>query len=301
MPRFGGSRAAAPVPVLGGISDLAAVVDQTKARQVILAFSSQPDHALVDAIRECQQLGVSVSLVPRLFESISARATLDHVGGLPLLSLRPTDPRGWEFAIKHAFDRIAALIALILAAPLMAAIAIGVRLSSPGGALFCQRRVGRDGRVFDLLKFRTMYETAAPTRFELLEGCAPGGIEGEDRRTSFGRWLRDSSLDELPQLINVLRGEMSLVGPRPERPEFVERFATEVLRYQDRHRVKSGITGWAQVHGLRGQTSIRDRVEWDNYYIRNWSLGLDLRILAMTVADMVHLRGQGEPRSDVRR
>lgn len=280
-----GPRAA--LPVLGGPSDLAAAVAQTGARRVILAFSSQPDHELVDEIRRCEHLGVGVSLIPRLFESISGRATLDHVGGLPLLSLHPTNPRSWEFAIKHALDRALALLGLIAAAPLLAGIALGVRLTSPGPVLFRQRRVGRDGRVFDLLKFRTMCEATAPVRFELLKDCAPGGVEGKDRRTRFGRWLRGTSLDELPQLINVLRGEMSLVGPRPERPEFVERFTAEVIRYQDRHRVKSGITGWAQINGLRGQTSIGDRVELDNYYIRNWSLGLDLRILALTAVEVV--------------
>jgi exopolysaccharide biosynthesis polyprenyl glycosylphosphotransferase len=284
------------VPVLGAESDLRAAVALTGAQRVILAFSAQPDHELVDQIRECQQLGVGVSLVPRLFESINERATLDHVGGLPLLSLRPTDPSGWEFAVKHAIDRGVAVLALIGAAPLMAAIALAIRLTSPGPVLFRQRRVGRDGQVFDLLKFRTMYEATGPVDFELRAGSAPGGVEGEDRRTPFGKWLRDASLDELPQLINVARGEMSLVGPRPERPEFVERFTGEVLRYQDRHRVKSGITGWAQVNGLRGQTSIGDRVEWDNYYIRNWSLRLDLRIVALTLTEILRWRDSATSR-----
>jgi exopolysaccharide biosynthesis polyprenyl glycosylphosphotransferase len=279
------------VPVLGGPEDLTQALANTGAKHVILAFSSEPDHVLVDKVAECQRLGVSVSLVPRLFESINGRAVLDHVGGLPLLSLHPTDPRGWEFAVKHAFDRSFALFSLIALAPLMALIAVAVRLSSPGPVLFCQRRVGRDGKSFELLKFRTMREPDGSHEFELPLGCAPGGVEGLDRRTTVGRFLREMSLDELPQLINVLRGDMSLVGPRPERPEFVERFAVEVNRYEDRHRVKSGITGWAQVNGLRGQTSIGDRVEWDNYYIQNWSLRLDLRIMALTVAEVLRLRG----------
>ncbi len=284
-------RSQAPlVPLLGGPDDLADAVARTGARRVILAFSSEPDHVLVDKVKECQRLGIEVSLVPRLYESINERATLDHVGGVPVVSLRPTDPSSWQFAVKHAFDRTFALLALAALAPVMIAIALAVRLSSPGPVLFRQRRVGRDGRVFDVLKFRTMREARSTHEFELPHGCAPGGVEGEDRRTAFGRWLRGTSLDELPQLINVLRGDMSLVGPRPERPEFVERFTAEVKRYEDRHRVKSGITGWAQVNGLRGQTSIADRVEWDNYYIQNWSLRLDLRIIALTVAEVLRFR-----------
>jgi len=283
---------AAPfIPVLGGIEDLNAALERTGARRVILAFSKDPDEAMVDKVRHCQQQGIEVALVPRLYEAISERAELDHVGGMPLVSLRPLDPKGWQFMVKHTVDRTFAFLALLAFAPLMLAIAIAVRASSPGPILFRQRRVGRDGRVFDLLKFRTMREGSGEERFEPYRGFAPGGVEGEDRRTRVGHWLRRTSLDELPQFINVLRGEMSLVGPRPERPEFVRRFSAEVARYEDRHRVKSGITGWAQVNGLRGQTSIADRVEWDNYYIQNWSLRLDLRILAFTVIEILRLRG----------
>jgi exopolysaccharide biosynthesis polyprenyl glycosylphosphotransferase len=279
------------LPVLGGLEDLAVAVEQTGARQVILAFSSEPDHVLVEKVEECQQLGVEVALVPRLYETVNERSTLDYVGGLPLLSLRPTDPRGWQFAVKHSIDRTFAGLALLALAPMMIAIAIAVRFSSPGPILFRQRRIGRDGHAFDVLKFRTMRMPNADLDFEPEEGCAPGGVEGTDRRTKLGRFLRDLSLDELPQFINVLRGDMSLVGPRPERPEYVERFAAEVDRYEDRHRVKSGITGWAQVNGLRGQTSIADRVEWDNWYIQNWSLRLDLRIVALTIAEVLRFRG----------
>jgi exopolysaccharide biosynthesis polyprenyl glycosylphosphotransferase len=279
------------LPVLGGPDDLADVIERTGARHVILAFSSEPDHILVSKVRECEQLGVGVSLVPRLYETINERTTLDHVGGLPLLTLNSIDPRGWQFAIKHAVDFGTALLVLALLSPILLLIAAVVKLSSAGPVMFRQRRVGRDGREFDVLKFRTMRQPPAPgSSFEPLAGLAPGGVEGLDRRTPVGRLLRELSLDELPQLINVLRGNMSLVGPRPERPEYVERFLRDVARYEDRHRVKSGITGWAQVHGLRGQTSIVDRVEWDNYYIQNWSLRLDLRILAMTIAEVLRFR-----------
>jgi exopolysaccharide biosynthesis polyprenyl glycosylphosphotransferase len=279
------------IPVLGTPDDLEEAIGVTGAGHVILSFSSEPDHVLVETVRQCQALGVNVSLVPRLYESINERATLDHVGGVPLVTLHTIDPKGWQFALKHALDRSAALLGLIVLSPMLAVIAALVKVTSPGPTLFHQQRVGRDGRTFDVLKFRTMTSLAPEPSFELEDGLAPGGVEGPDRRTSIGRILRDLSLDELPQLYNVLRGDMSLVGPRPERPEFVVRFARDVARYEDRHRVKSGITGWAQVHGYRGQTSIADRVEWDNYYIQNWSIWLDLRIILMTIAEVLRFRG----------
>jgi exopolysaccharide biosynthesis polyprenyl glycosylphosphotransferase len=257
-------------------------VRETGARHVILAFASAPDRGFVSVVRRCDELGLEIWMVPRLFDSMNERVTLDRLGGLPMLNMRVTDPKGIQFAVKHAFDRLVAGLGLVAMAPVLLALALAVRRSSPGPALFRQRRVGRDGKAFDLLKFRSMVPADAPAPFQPRNGSAPGGVEGVDRRTRLGRWMRRTSLDELPQLINVLRGDMSLVGPRPERPEFVELFGGDVSRYKDRHRVKSGITGWAQVNGLRGQTSVVDRVEWDNYYIENWSLRLDLKIIALT-------------------
>jgi lipopolysaccharide/colanic/teichoic acid biosynthesis glycosyltransferase len=173
---------------------------------------------------------------------------------------------------------------LLLISPLFLTLMLLVRLSSPGPIFFQQERVGRDGQVFGCLKFRSMRPPrASDAAFELGSGSAPGGVEGVDRRTKIGKIMRATSMDELPQFINVIRGEMSLVGPRPERPEFVELFEMQIRRYGERHRVRAGVTGWAQVNGLRGQTSIADRAEWDNYYIENWSLGLDFKILLLTV------------------
>ncbi|MBJ7329450.1 MAG: exopolysaccharide biosynthesis polyprenyl glycosylphosphotransferase [Solirubrobacteraceae bacterium] len=270
-------------PVLGGPADLAAAAEQTGARNVLLAFSHAPDQDLLPTIRHAEALGLEVSLVPRMFESMNDRVIYDPLGGLPLLGLRRTNPRGWQFTVKHTLDRLLAALLLFALLPALAAIALSVKLSSPGSVLFRQRRVGRDGRSFDLLKFRTMTDDGvAPRGFAPGVGAAPGGVEGTDRRTRAGRLLRRTSLDELPQLLNVLKGEMSLVGPRPERPEFVELFSADLRRYEDRHRVKSGMTGWAQVHGLRGQTSLADRVELDNFYIEHWSLALDWKILART-------------------
>jgi exopolysaccharide biosynthesis polyprenyl glycosylphosphotransferase len=305
------------VPVLGTVEDLDEIVYRTGVGHLIVAFSSVADARVSRLIQRCQELGIEVSVVPRMFDTINNRVGYDTVGGLPLMSFSSVNPRGLQFALKHSFDRIFAVILLIVLAPVIALTALVVRLSSPGPVLFRQRRVGRDGTVFDLYKFRSMrvqppeagasttaiattnaegagasVQTTAensqsaakdmPQSFQPAADTAPGGVEGDDRRTRVGRFLRRTSLDELPQLFNVLRGDMSIIGPRPERPEFVELFGRDIARYGDRHRVKSGITGWAQVHGLRGQTSLAERVEWDNYYIAHWSLGLDTKILALT-------------------
>ena len=264
--------------------DVIALAAEHGARQVVLAYSGRGDAHLAALTRGCQAQGLQVFAVPRLFEVVNHRARYETVGALPVLRLAPVAADDWRLAIKHAIDRVAALLLLIAAAPVFAACALAVRLGSPGPVLFRQRRVGCDGREFELLKFRSMCP-GGPTpaaRLSLVGATAPGGVEGEDRRTAVGRFLRRSSLDELPQLLNVLRGEMSLVGPRPERPEFVAAFL-HLDRYPERHRVRAGITGWAQVHGLRGKTSITDRVAYDNHYIEHWSLWLDLKILLLTV------------------
>ena len=281
------------VPVLGTVDDLDETVLNTGVRNLIVAFSSMTDARVSRLIQQCQELGMEVSVVPRMFDTINQRVGYDTVGGLPLMSFTTIDPRGVQFAIKYAFDRVFALILLAVLSPLLLCTALAVRLSSPGPILFSQRRVGRDGKPFNVYKFRSMTMQLDPpateegdeTALEFLLGgdTAPGGVEGADRRTPVGAFLRRTSLDELPQLLNVLLGEMSMIGPRPERPEFVKLFRQDIVRYGDRHRVKSGITGWAQVHGLRGQTSLAERVEWDNYYIAHWSLGLDAKILMLTI------------------
>jgi exopolysaccharide biosynthesis polyprenyl glycosylphosphotransferase len=282
------------VPVLGTAEDLDKIVERTGVRNLIVAFSSVADARISRLIQRCQELGIEVSVVPRMFDAINDRVGYDTVGGLPLLSFSGVNPKGVQFAIKHVLDRLSATLLLIVLSPVILLAAIAVRASSHGPVLFSQRRVGRDGTAFDLYKFRSMridpvaVSQAVPVADIAIEemlpvDTAPGGVEGEDRRTLVGRVLRRTSIDELPQLLNVLRGEMSLVGPRPERPEFVEMFGRDIARYGDRHRVKSGITGWAQVHGLRGQTSLAERVEWDNYYIAHWSLALDVKIALLTI------------------
>ena len=273
----------AGLPVLGSPADVDWIASLSGTQHVVLAFTQAPDQALVDFAKHCNELGLEVSVVPRLFEAVNDRFSYEAIGGMPLLALRQTRPRGRGFATKHLFDRVIATVAIAVIAPVLLGLAAAIKLTSRGPVLFRQRRVGRDGQEFDLLKFRSMGPLPADVDFAPAAGSAPGGVEGIDRRTAIGRLMRRTSLDELPQLINAARGEMSLVGPRPERPEFVEAFLRDINRYGERHRVKSGITGWAQVHGLRGQTSLGDRIEWDNYYIEHWSWKLDLKILALTV------------------
>ena len=272
------------VPVLGASWDLEEVVRKHDVRHVIFSFSKAPHPVLLRMINDCRGLAVTVSLVPRLFEILPARLSVDHLGALPLISIFPSNPNGGRIRMKYALDRVAAAVLLIIFSPVLTAVGLAVLLSLGRPVIYRQRRVGRDGQEFEILKFRTMQKASDGEELTSLPpDTAPGGVEATDRRTCIGKLLRRTSLDELPQLINVLRGDMSLVGPRPERPEFAATFARDVYRYGERVRMKSGITGWAQVHGLRGKTSLADRVEWDNYYIDNWSIRLDLKILLLTM------------------
>jgi exopolysaccharide biosynthesis polyprenyl glycosylphosphotransferase len=280
----------AEFPYFGAPENINEAIRQTGAEGIIIAFSRTQDQLLTSMVRVAQGHGLRVWVVPRMFDSVGRYVRVEHVGGLPLLAVPHTNPRGWQFTfIKHFGDRVLAALGLLLISPIFLTLMLLVRLSSPGPIMFRQPRVGRDGQVFDCLKFRSMRPPRdSDAQFTLADGQAPGGVEGVDRRTRIGKIMRRTSLDELPQLINVIKGDMSLVGPRPERPEFVELFDAQIQRYGERHRVKAGVTGWAQVNGLRGQTSIADRAEWDNYYIENWSVALDLKILALTVLAVVH-------------
>jgi exopolysaccharide biosynthesis polyprenyl glycosylphosphotransferase len=293
---------ALPLPVLGASWDLERVVEAEEIDTVVVAFSTAPHQVLLDLVRRSWELGADVMLVPRLYEVEGRRLRTQHLGGLPLIAVGTSDPRGFAFTLKYAIDRIVAGVALVLLAPVLALTALAVRCSLGRPILFRQQRVGLDGHVFDMLKFRTMHgapdqhgEADADWAALVLAGEAGGPAAARtaavSRRSRVGDFLRKLSLDELPQLWNVVRGDMSLVGPRPERSHYVEQFEGVVYRYGDRHRVKSGLTGWAQVHGLRGETSLADRIEWDNFYIENWSFWLDLKIVVMTLPALVGRRG----------
>ncbi len=280
-------------PILGSTDDLAAVLRQHRIGHVIVAFRGAPHERLTVAMRTCRRMGVVVSTVPRLLEEMGSRIDVEHLGGIPLMRSRATDPRSWQFSVKYALDRLVAAFLVILLLPLLAIIALAVRLSSRGPILYRQERVSLDGRAFAMLKFRTMYgDEHHDGHWDAQWAADPSSppqqsVTGPDRRTLVGRILRALSLDELPQLFNVLRGDMSIVGPRPERTLYAQDFTERVYRYGDRLRVKPGLTGWAQVHGLRGQTSLTDRVEWDNYYIENWNLLLDFEIMLLTIPAML--------------
>ena len=273
------------LPILGGAEELTDVLIDERVHNAIVAFSSMQEAQIVSLIRTCDRLKCELFVVPRLFELHTTSNEMDSVWGLPLVRLRRAPYRTQSWRVKRAFDIVVSGAALAVLSPLMLLIALAVRLDGGPGVLFKQERVGVDGRKFTLMKFRSMRPATEA------ESATTWNISQDHRLGKLGKALRKSSLDELPQLINILRGDMSIVGPRPERPHFVEQFQETYPHYVARHRVPSGLTGWAQVHGLRGDTSIAERARFDNYSIENWSLWLDVKIIIRTVGSVI--RGQG--------
>lgn len=261
------------LPLVGRPEDLPLILAATGVRQVVIAFGGTSEAELVDIVRRCHDLDVQFYVVPRLFElGVSAGNVGQEVDGLPLVKV--ANPHQRARRAKRLFDLVTAAILLALTAPVLALCALAVKLTSRGPVFFRQLRIGVGGRPFEILKFRSMKVND--------DSNTQWSADDDDRVTAVGRILRPSHLDEMPQLINVLRGEMSLVGPRPERPHFVEQFSVEVDGYEYRHRVPVGITGWAQVHGYWGDTSVDRRVRLDNRYIENWSMWRDLVIALRT-------------------
>jgi exopolysaccharide biosynthesis polyprenyl glycosylphosphotransferase len=264
------------LPLLGELSALADVVARDRIQRVIVCFPAARDADLVPLLRACRPLPVDVCVVPRMYELGAAlpRGYLDELGDIPLVPLRRLGAGRLGIGVKAAFDFVAATVLLIAVIPVLLALAVAVRLDGGGPVLFRQTRVTRAGQTMELLKLRSMIDhTGSDTRWAVLP----------EQTNRLGRWLRSTHLDELPQLVNVLRGQMSLVGPRPERPYFVAAFEQQIPRYGDRHRMRSGLTGWAAVNGLHGDTSIAERVRLDNFYIEHWSPWMDLVILARTL------------------
>lgn len=276
--------AEAHLPRLGGLADLDMVVATTGAETLLVADGRFEEHALMDAVRTpaCRQTALLV--VPRMHHFHTLTGMADHIGSIPIMRIRNPNLRGPSRLIKRAFDIAVAATALIVLSPVMVLSALAVRIEGGPGVIFRQVRVGRDGKHFELLKFRSM----RPANDQ--ESQTQWSVAADNRVGPVGRFLRCTSIDELPQLWNILRGDMTVVGPRPERPHFVEQFSTQFDRYAHRHRVQVGLTGFAQVSGLRGDTSIADRARYDNFYIENWSLWLDLTIIFRTFREVLFYR-----------
>ena len=275
-----GERAGEPyrgVPVVGGTAEAAAVVDALRVDTVFLALPLDAHRTMLSVLKDVGRTVADVRVVPDLLQHITFRAGVEDLDGLPVVHLTQVPLSGWMSLVKRTVDIAVSSATLAALSPIFAAVALAIRREDGGPIFYRQRRMGLDGRPFDILKFRSMVPGAE-------DESGPTWASPDDPRcTRVGRRLRRWSLDELPQLVNVLRGEMSLVGPRPERPEFVREFKEEFPQYMLRHRVRAGMTGWAQVHGWRGNTSLTKRIEYDLYYIENWTLSLDVKILWMTL------------------
>jgi exopolysaccharide biosynthesis polyprenyl glycosylphosphotransferase len=259
-------------PVLGHASDLSLIIDEHQIDEVIIALPEATHQEILMLISECERGKVTIKVFPDVFQYMASQVGIGDLGGLPLLTVRNIALRGWKRTAKRLMDAVGAACGLVLISPLMMLMAVLIKLDSRGPVFYAQERMGLDARPFQILKFRSMRQDA--------EAHGAGWtVENDPRTTRLGRIIRRINVDELPQLINVLLGEMSLVGPRPERPVYVSQFRRSIPRYMDRHWEKAGMTGWAQVNGLRGDTSIVERTKYDLWYIENWSLSLDIKIL----------------------
>lgn len=271
------------LPVLGDLASLEDVIRRERLDEVLIALPAERHAGLEDLLMNASATGASFKIVSDLFGIITQPLAVNEIYGIPVFALKtsPLEKRSAR-ALKRAFDLVVTVPFLLVLSPLLLLLALAVKLTSRGPVLYRQERVGRGNRTFRVLKFRTMRADAE---------AASGPVwaaKDDPRRTPIGAFLRRTSLDELPQLFNVLSGEMSLVGPRPERPHFVDQFQRTIPRYLERHRVKAGITGWAQVHGLRGNTPIEERTRYDLWYVENWSLVLDVKVLILTALEVFH-------------
>ena len=265
------------VPIIGATSDIRSIVQKYQIDELFVASPTNVHAQIVGIVHACEGLTTQITVLPDLYDVMMGRTRVTTFEGIPVVKLRELPLQGWRSSIKRGVDIVFSLLALILLSPLMLIIAVAVKLTSPGEVIFRQERLSRAGRPFYIYKFRTM-------RLDAEKGVGHSWATRNDpRQTWLGRILRRWSFDELPQFFNVLKGDMSLVGPRPEMSGLIDDFSRAIPHYLDRHRVKCGITGWAQVNGLRGNTSLEARIQHDLYYIENWSLGLDFRILLRTL------------------
>ncbi|HSL23357.1 MAG TPA: undecaprenyl-phosphate glucose phosphotransferase [Vicinamibacterales bacterium] len=271
------------LPLLGTLSEIGEIIQRERVDQVYVALALEEHVKMLTIMDQTTREVVDVRVVPDLLQFIALRARLEDLDGIPMIAINDVPLQGLNSVLKRMIDIAISAVALALLAVPMAIIAVIVRLSSEGSVLYEQERMGLDGKAFTVYKFRSMYPGAEDTTGPVW------AREDDPRATAIGRWLRRFDLDELPQFWNVLNGDMSIVGPRPERPYFVEQFKQRIPQYMLRHKVKAGITGWAQVNGWRGNTSLEKRIEYDLYYMENWSVSLDLKIMWLTL-----LRGFGK-------
>ena len=276
----GNRRSVLNVPVVGAIADTPRVIEEYAVDEVIIGLPESSHQEIVGIISLCEREKVGIRVFPDVFQIMASEVTIGDLGGLPLLTMRDVALQGWRLTLKRGMDILISGLGLIVLSPFMLFVALLIKLDSPGAVFYSQERMGLDARPFRMIKFRSMRQDA--------EQQGPGWTTEDDpRRTKLGTLMRRFNIDELPQLINVLVGDMSLVGPRPERPVYVEQFRQQIPRYMDRHREKAGMTGWAQVNGLRGDTSIAERTKYDLWYIENWSLTLDIKIILRTIVQII--------------
>ena len=265
------------LPLLGKLTEVDEIIKRESIDHVYVALPLEEHVKMLGIVEATNREGVDIHVVPDLLQFIALRARLENLDGVPIISLNDVPLRGFNSVLKRAIDLSLSGTALLVFSIPFALLAALVKYTSKGPVFYRQERMGLDGKAFDVYKFRSMYVGAE-------DETGPIWARDDDPRcTPVGRWMRRLDLDELPQLWNVLRGDMSIVGPRPERPYFVEQFKHRIPQYMLRHKVKAGITGWAQVNGWRGNTSLEKRIEYDLYYIENWSVGLDIKIMWLTL------------------
>ncbi len=266
------------VKVLGRIGNLLVILPQNHLDEIAITLGLNEYYRLEEIVALCEKSGVHTKFIPDYHNIIPTKPYTEDLVGLPVVNIRYVPLNNtFNAMVKRLMDIVGSLLCIVLFSPVMLVAVIGVKLSSPGPLIYRQTRVGLHNRSFEMYKFRSMEIQKAE------EEKKAWTVKNDPRVTNFGKFIRKTSIDELPQLFNVLKGDMSLVGPRPERPFFVEKFREEIPRYMVKHQVRPGMTGWAQVNGLRGNTSIRKRIDCDLYYIENWSVGLDIKILFLTV------------------
>ena len=273
------------VPIIGTTQQLPDLIDGYNVDEVIIALPEASRHELVQLVAKCQRGRVSIKVYPDIFAYMAGGVSVDDLNGMPLLSVRDVALRGWKLSLKRATDIVGATVGLVILSPALVLTAILIRLESAGPIFFCQDRMGLDGRPFPMIKFRSMRQDSE-------ERGPAWTVQGDPRVTRIGNFMRRTNWDELPNLINVLYGQMSLVGPRPEQPYYVQRFREYIPRYMERHREKAGMTGWAQVNGLRGDTSILERTKYDLWYVENWSFWLDIKIVLRTIFQTIFGRSK---------